>query len=61
MGVDFSAIAVIGIEIDTRNIPKIKKTVKKPAFEHDHDFSEDDVFHPKTGQLWRSCRLSRQC
>lgn len=51
MGVEYSAIAVLGIKIDLDVIPKIKKTVKKPAFKH--DYSEKDTFHPKTGKkLW---------
>lgn len=51
MGADYKAVAVIGIKIDTRTIPKIKESVKKPAFKH--NYSEDDIFHPKTGKrLW---------
>jgi hypothetical protein len=51
MGVDFKAVAVLGIGIEIRNIPKLKKTAKVPAFEH--NYSEEDTFHPKSGKkLW---------
>jgi len=51
MGADYTAIAILGIKIDYEMVPMLKKTVKKPAFEH--NYSEDDVFHPKTGdKLW---------
>lgn len=51
MGADYRAVAVLGIGIEVKNIPKLKKTAKVPAFEH--DYSEEDRFHPKSGKkLW---------
>lgn len=53
MGADYTAVAIIGTCVYTHNIPKLKKTVKRPAFNHDKKYSEHDNFHPKTGaKLW---------
>lgn len=51
MGTDYKAVAVLGIGIEVKNIPKLKKTAKVPTFEH--NYSEEDTFHPKSGKkLW---------
>jgi len=51
MGADYTAIAILGLELDTSVFPFLKATARVPAFEH--AYSHDIEYHPKTGQkLW---------
>lgn len=52
MGVDYSAISVIGVCLPNKDeLPKAMIMTRKKAF--DHDYGEDYEFHPKNGsKLW---------
>lgn len=54
MGADYSAHAIIGVELpDPESLPNLKIKVRKKAFKHSFEDDGETEFDPKTGKpLW---------